>query len=363
MTQKITLADVSREAGVGIATVSRAMGDHKDISPATRDRIRAVARQLGYRPSAAARALRRGGFHVISAIVPDNAWGWWEPVVRSAFETASAAGYQVLVHPVAGAEGGIAAVIEGLTNIPTEGVIVISVPNQKAVREACDRIGIPGIAIDDSSLDIHFPSISAANYSGASAVTRHLLSLGRSRVAFLRTPAGEADPSWGEELFVREREQAYRDVLTEAGIPIDEKLILETAYDETAQVCPELGQLLESGQTIDAIFCAFDGLAAPAMRELTARGLRVPEDVAVAGFDDERAALLVSPQLTTARQPYAEMGRAAVELLLQALSGERPDVKRYEFDTQLIERASTRPKPELGPALASNRMTSSATLP
>jgi LacI family transcriptional regulator len=342
MAQKVTLADISREAGVGIATVSRAMGDHKDVSPATRDRIRAVARQLGYRPSVAARALRRGGFHAISAIVPDDAWGWWEPVVRSAFETASEAGYQMLVHPVAGAEGGLAAVIEGLENIPTEGVIVISVPDQKSVREACDSIGIPGIAIDDSSHDIHFPSISAANYSGAAQITHHLLSLGRSRVVFLRTPAGAADTLSGEELFIREREQAYRDVLAGAGITIDENLIVETAYDETAPCCPELGQLLETSQTIDAIFCAFDGLAAPAMRELAARGLRVPEDVAVAGFDDERAALLVSPQLTTARQPYAEMGRAAVELLLQSLSGERPDLKRYEFDTELIERASTR---------------------
>jgi LacI family transcriptional regulator len=342
MAQKVTLADISREAGVGIATVSRAMGDHKDVSPATRDRIRAVARQLGYRPSVAARALRRGGFHVISAIVPDDAWGWWEPVVRSAFETASEAGYQMLVHPVAGAPGGLAAVIEGLENIPTEGVIVISVPDQKSVREACDSIGIPGVAIDDSSQDIHFPSISAANYSGAAEITRHLLSLGRSRVVFLRTPAGEADALGGQELFIREREQAYRDVLAGAGIAINENLIVETAYDETAPRCPELGQLLETGRTFDAIFCAFDGLAAPAMRELATRGLRVPEDVAVAGFDDERAALLVSPQLTTARQPYAEMGRAAVKLLLQSLSAERPDLKRYEFDTQLIERPSTR---------------------
>lgn len=345
MAQKVTLADVSREAGVGIATVSRAMGDHKDVSPATRDRIRAVARQLGYRPSAAARALRRGGFHVISVIVPDNAWGWWEPVVRSAFETASAAGYQVLVHPVAGVDGGLAAVIEGLSNVPTEGVIVISAPDQKVVREACERIGIPGIAIDDSSHDIHFPSISAANYSGAADVTRHLLSLGRSRIAFLRTPAGKTRSTTEGELFIREREQAYRDVQAEAGIPIDKKLIIETVYDETASGCPELGRLLETNQSIDALFCAFDGLAAPAMRELAARGLRVPEDVAVAGFDDERAALLVSPQLSTVRQPYAEMGRASVELLLQALAGERPELKRYEFATRLIERASTRAQP------------------
>lgn len=111
----------------------------------------------------------------------------------------------MLVHPVAGPQAGLAAVIEGLENIPTEGVIVISVPDQKSVREACDGIGIPGVAIDESSRDIYFPSISAANYSGAVQITRHLLSLGRSRVVFLRTPAGEADTLGGQELFIRER--------------------------------------------------------------------------------------------------------------------------------------------------------------
>lgn len=342
MPQKVTLTDVSRAAGVGIATVSRAMGEHPDVSRATRDRIRAIAQELGYRPSVAARALRRGGFHAISVIVPDDVWGWWEPVVRSTFQAASAAGYQVLVHPIAGTEGGLAAVIDGLANVQTEGVIVISVPDQKSVRDACDRIGIPGVAIDDSSLDIHFPSISAANYDGAAEVVRHLLTIGRSRIAFLGT-AGEAGaPVWGQMRFMQEREQAYRDVLASAGTAVDESLIIQAPFDETAAGSPELGALLEDDNRIDAIFCAFDQLAAPVLRELANRGLRVPDDVAVAGFDDERTALLVNPQLTTARQPYPEMGRAAAELLLQSLSGEAPEVKRYEYRTELIERASTR---------------------
>lgn len=342
MPQKVTLTDVSRAAGVGIATVSRAMGDHPDVSTATRDRIRAIAHELGYRPSVAARALRRGGFHAISVIVPDDVWGWWEPVVRSAFEAAAAAGYQVLVHPIAGTEGGLAAVIDGLANVQTEGVIVISVPDQKSVREACDRIGIPGVAIDDSSIDIHFPSISAANYDGAAEVARHLLAIGRSRIAFLGTDGEPGAPAWGQTRFMKEREQAYRDVLESAGVAVDESLIIQVPFDETARGCPELGPLLEADDRIDAIFCAFDQLAAPVLRELADQSIRVPKDVAVAGFDDERTALLVNPQLTTARQPYSEMGRAAAELLLESLSGATPEVKRYEYPTQLVERASTK---------------------
>jgi LacI family transcriptional regulator len=343
MARRVTLTDVSRAAGVGIATVSRAMGDHPDVSDATRDRIRAVAKELGYRPSAAARALRRGELRTISIIVPNFVWGWWEPVVHACIETASDAGYQVLVHPVAERHGGLAASIDTLTDVPTEGVVVISVPDQQSVREACDRIGIPGVAIDDSSIDIHFASISAANHPGAREVVDHLVSTGRSRIAFLGPTFAEGHDFWGDLLYLREREQGYRDALDAAGIPFDERRVIQTAFDETAPRCPELGALLDEDPEIDAVFCAFDQLAASALRELAARGLHVPEDIAVAGFDDERAAVLVTPQLTTARQPYAEMGRTAAELLLRALSGDAPEVARYEFPTQLIIRASTVP--------------------
>ncbi|MBT2551444.1 LacI family DNA-binding transcriptional regulator [Arthrobacter sp. ISL-65] len=342
MTQRVTLTDVSRAAGVGIATVSRAMGDHPDVSKATRDRIRTIAQELGYRPSVAARALRRGGFHAISVIVPDNQWAWWELAAHACIETAAAAGYQVLVHPVRGAEGALADAITGLSNVPTEGVIVVSVPDQKSVRDACDRIGIPGVAIDDSSVDIYFPSISAANYAGAREVVEHLVEIGRSRIVFVRPRFSGGDSIWGNSFYLQERERAYRDVLVAAGILIDEKLIIETEYDEAAPGCPELGDLLDRDGSVDAVFCAFDQLAPAVLRELATRDRRVPDEISVAGFDDERAAILVTPQLTTARQPYAEMGRTATELLLQSLSETPPAIRRYEFPTQLIVRASTR---------------------
>jgi LacI family transcriptional regulator len=223
-------------------------------------------------------------------------------------------------------------------------VIVISVRDQQAVREACDRIGIPGIAIDDSSPELRFPTISPTNRTGATDVVTHLVRQGRTRIAFLRPPAGGHDPTWGDGLFIREREQGYRDALTTAGIPIDENLIVDIEHlAETESGCDELGRLLDTGVVPDALFCVFDGLAAPVLRTLDARGIRVPTDIAVAGFDDERAAILLSPALTTARQPYDEMGRAAVDLLLQAIEGAPAQITRHEFATVLVTRASTTP--------------------
>ncbi|MGO4680230.1 LacI family DNA-binding transcriptional regulator [Microbacterium sp. 2MCAF23] len=333
---------MSEAAGVGIATVSRALADHPDVSDETRDKVRTIAQRLGYRPSIAARALRRGGFRAISLIVPDNGWGWWEPVVHSAFASASAAGYQMLVHPIAGTTGGVAAVVESLENVHTEGVIVISVPDQRAVRVACDRIGIPGVAIDDASPDIHFPSISPTNRGGAFEAVEHLIGLGRSRIVFIRPSESEFTAEQGGGLYIGEREQGYRDALGASGIPVDERFIVEVEnVDDALLGCVELGELLDSDHAPDGIFCAFDGLAAPVLRELTAHGLSTPGDVAVVGFDDERAAILLNPQLTTVRQPYGAMGQAAVDLLLQAIGGEPVEVARHEFATELIVRSST----------------------
>lgn len=342
MVRRVTLTDISREAGVGAATVSRALGDHPDVSAATRERVREVAQRLGYRPSVTARALRSGGYQTISAIVPDAEWGWWEPVVRAAFEAAAEAGYQLMVHPVAGAKGGVVAVIDGLVNVPTEGVIVIGTPDQHAVRQACDRISFPAVAIDDTSRNIRLPTVSPRNRMGARELVQHLLSAGYRKIALGRPPTN-GDPRWGEGLFIEERVAGYLDALEEAGISVAEDLIVGSAdaWDESRALWPELDALITSGRRFDALFCIADLMAAPALRTLRAHGLRVPDDVAVAGFDDERAALLLDPQLTTSRQPYRAMGVTAVELLLRAIRGESVPIERHELETELIVRSST----------------------
>ncbi|WGW13240.1 LacI family DNA-binding transcriptional regulator [Saxibacter everestensis] len=342
-TSRPNLADVARIAGVGPATVSRALNGRPDVSEKTRERIRKIADELGFRPSATARALRRGSFRAVSAIVPDLVWGWWEPVLRSAAEAAADAGFHLFVHPIAGTEGGLEAVIEGLANVPTEGVIVVSVPDQAAARDSCERIGLPVVAIDDTSRSVQLASVSAKNRDGARTIVEHLISQGCERIACVGATSNEFTPYWGEGLFVEERVAGYRDAVTAAGLAPAEELVLDWSSpgDESIVTVPELDRLLESGAEPDAIFCLADLLAAPVLRTLSAHGLSVPDDVAVAGFDDERAALLLDPQLTTMRQPYDQMGRLAVDLLLRAISGERLPARRHELETELVLRGST----------------------
>lgn len=337
-----TLADVARAAGVGPATVSRALNDRPDVNEATRERIKRIAADLGYRPSGTARALRRGSFRAVSAIVPDRVWGWWEPVLRSAAAAAEDAGYHLFVHPV-GESAGLAATVEGLANVPTEGVIVVSVSDQRELRAACDRIGLPAIAVDDTSHTVHLPSIAAANRTSARRMTEYLISQGHRRIAYVGA-ASEFIAPWGEGLFAEERLAGYREALESAGIPFDPALVLDwpTPADESTPTIPALDGLLSEGTLPDAVFCAADLLGAPLLRTLSAHGLSAPHDVSVTGFDDERAAVLLNPQLTTVRQPYDEMGRLAFELLLRSIRGEVVPVRRYDLETELIVRDSTR---------------------
>lgn len=343
MPRRVTLADVSRAAGVGVATVSRALGDHPDVSQATRERIRDMARTLGYRPSASARALRSGDYRALSVIVPDAGWGWWEPVVRAAFKAAASEGYQLMAHPVAGTEGGAAAIVEALVNVPTDGVIVIGVPDQQGVRAACDNIALPAVAIDDTNRDVRFPTISAKNRQGAQLAVQHLIDQGCRSIGLIRPNMEAEKADWGDGLFIDQRTLGYQDALSAAGIAVDNALVIDCAdpFNESQEHWSGLEAVLSSGRKVDGLFCVADAMAAPALRTLRARGLNVPRDVAVVGFDDERAALLLDPQLTTIRQPYAEMGNFAVELLLRMIQGEDVGRHRHEFNTELIQRCST----------------------
>lgn len=341
--RRVTLTEVARIAGVGIATVSRALGDHPDVSEVTRHRIREIAADLGYRPSATARALRSGGFHLISTIIPDAGWGWWQPVVQAAHKAAAAQGYHLLVHPV-GSDGSLAATVDGLENIPTEGVIVISVPDQDAVRAACDRLSLPAIAIDDTSRTTRFPTVSAANREGARTVVEHLISEGRRSIALARGVLDRSDPDWGDGLFLEERAEGYFDALAAAGLEVDPRLVVDCAdpFDEERERFSGIDALLADGPEIDAIFCSADLMAAPVLRSLRAHGREVPTDVAVAGFDDERAALLLNPQLTSVRQPYERMGEIAVDMLLRMIHGEKLPERSEQLATTLVVRGSTR---------------------
>lgn len=333
-----TLADVARSAGVGKATASRALAAtrHPDVGEETRARIWAAAEELGYRPSSTARALRTGRFHSLSVVVPYSLVEWLEPTLKGAGEEAARAGYQLMVHPVDPYGEGVGPLLDRLGDIPTDALVMVDpamTPEQEERLRAVER---PVVFFDDQADHPWAANIRAANLDGGYQVTKHLVECGRRRIAVVAPPGGMR--------FVSDRIAGYRAALAEAGMSASDELVI-TVDDPCSRpeaLSIEMAPLMDAAP-FDAVFAISDYLAAVVLRALRKAKLRVPDDVSVAGFDDERAAILVDPPLTTVRQPTAEMGRLAVRLAVRAAEGEPVQPEVHELPVELVVRESSVP--------------------
>lgn len=338
---RVTLAEVAAAAGVSIATASRALSptEHPDVSPRTRQRLRAVADELGYRPSLAARAFRSRDFRAVSIIVPDGQWGWWEPAVRAAHGAARDQGVQAFVQPTTAGRtdsGDVADVIAALAAVPTEGVLLFGSAADARMLASADALRRPVVAIDNAAEEVVVPTLAADSRRGIELAVRHLTATGCRRIAYVGAE--------GDLLFQRRRREGYRAALAAAGLAADPGLEVRSAEadDPAAEVLGAVEELLASRAAVDAVLCESDRIAAPVLRSLRRAGARVPEDVSVIGFDDSPLALALDPPLTTVHQPYEELGRGAIELLLARIAGSEVPVGRTLLPPTLTPRSSTR---------------------
>ena len=330
---RTTLADVAKEARVSTATVSRALATdpRPDVSEETRRRIRAIATRLGYQPNTLAQSLRSGGFRGLSVVLPEDYWGWWEPTVLCAADTARAHDYHLLMHPIRGVGRDLVAVLSSLRQTPTEGALIIAPDVSERARAALSMLDLHYVLLDDASDDPLGPTVCARNYDGARRMTEYLIERGRRAIVYYAPDAGAR--------FLRERHAGYTDAVVAAGLR-PTVVFDPDAIDESRRYCEPIAAQLPPEGGADAIFCAMDLLAPAVLRTVRRAGLRVPDDVAVAGFDDERVALLVDPPLTTVRQPLGALGSTAIDMLIGRIEGRLPVDDRIELDTEIVIRAS-----------------------
>ena len=338
---RVTLADVAKAAGVGVATASRALSakDNPDVSPATRARLREVADQLGYRPSVAARAFRNRAFRAVSIIVPDGQWGWWEPAVRAAHAAARAQGVTAFVQPTTAARrdsGDVVDVIAGLAEVPTEGVLILGSAGDAQMLATAESLRLPVVAIDNAADEVLVPTFGVDNRLGMLLGVRHLVDQGCRRIVYVGTG--------GDLPFHRARRDGYREALAEAGIDLDPALVLEDPSADIAAtpLLVPVEELLASGVEVDAMLCESDGGAAPVLRSLRRAGRAVPGDVRVVGFDDSVHAVALDPPLTSIRQPFEQLGTEAMGQLLTLVGGASSQPGRTLLAPGLVVRASTR---------------------
>lgn len=334
MSTRVKVTTIASAAGVSAATVSKVLHDRPDVSAATRARVKAVLAEHRYVRRGVARGQRPGGSGLIELVFSALDTPWATEIITGAESVARSMGAGVVVSAIDGADERRTWVKAAITR-RCRGVIVVLWSLPLADRRRLTQHGIPVVAVDPvGKVDTAVASVGASNWAGGLSATQHLIDLGHRRIATVTGPM--------EFLCSRDRLEGYRTALTRAGIPADARLEREGNFHfPTAVRATE--ELLGLAEPPTAIFAASDEEALGVYEGVRRRGLRVPDDVSVVGFDDVAVSAWTWPPMTTVRQPLREMAAIAARMLLVTGDSGAQDDRRIEVSTSLVVRDSTSP--------------------
>ncbi|MDP9394843.1 MAG: LacI family transcriptional regulator [Actinomycetota bacterium] len=327
-TGRVTIRDVADRAGVSVATVSKVINDRYGVSSATFVKVQAVIDELGYESSLVARSLRNHRTNVVGVLVSDI-----EPfsaeLIKGAARALRGTGYELIVYSAGGKSsdhvGWEGRALTRLGGTLIDGALLVT---PTVVGRS---FGAPVVAVDPHTGSDDVPTVDSDNRHGAQLATQYLLDLGHRRIGFV---GGRAHLE-----SARLRELGFRQTMGSAGAAVDPALVRNAEYEpDVARMAAR--ELLDLDERPSAIFAANDLSAIAVMEEATARGLRVPEDLSVIGFDNIPESAMTTPALTTVHQPIQEMGERAVQILVQLLAGKAPDAMHESLPTRLVVRGS-----------------------
>jgi LacI family transcriptional regulator len=330
---RATIREIARAAGVSIATVSRVINGRPDVSPQTREIVLRVVREHGFSTNRNARALSGGRTGLVGVTLPIVEAAYFAVITSGTAEALYEHDMRIVLCPTLHQHEREVTLLDRLMHGTTDGAVLVLPEESNAELRALQETGYPFVVVDPRvQLDEGIPAVSAANASGARAATQHLLSLGHRRIGAITGPS-----DW---MASTERLNGYRSALAAAGVLPVPELVVESDFSiESGEAAA--GTLLDLPERPTAIFGFNDNVAIGALRAAAARGLGAPDDLSVVGFDDSEQSGLVTPALTTVRQPLAEMGRMAVSLLLRLLDHQRVEAMNIELATRLLVREST----------------------
>jgi len=331
---RVTMRDVARRAGVSMMTVSRVLNGHPDVAPATRDSVMRHALALGY-GTWSSHLLTRARTGLIALAVPfiRSEGDYFSDILAGAAEALAQRGAYLVLCSTRYDHDREVSLVDLLLRGRTDGALLICPSESPEELMTLHAEGHPFVVVDPNlPLAEEIPVIAAMNSAGARAAVDHIIALGHRRIGIMT-----GSLQWTESI---DRLAGYHAALAAAGFPVDSDLLAEA--DFTMQGGFEAGRrLLSLEDPPTAIFACNDNMAIGVLRAALAKGLAVPEDLSVVGFDDVAAAALVTPALTTVRQPLQDMGRAAVDLLYRLIEGRPVEALRTEVATRLVVRAST----------------------
>jgi LacI family transcriptional regulator len=335
--RRATLANVAASAGVSVATVSKVLNDRDDVAPATRALVQALLHEHDY----VARRVSPARSPTIELFFHGQLNAYHTEVLQGVVEAASETGVAVVVsvRPRGRRGSGAKRPATWARELATAGrqaAIVVTSELAAADLSVLSRARVPVVVIDPLNLpSARVTSVGSTNFAGGLAATQHLLDLGHRQIAYLG--------GLGAAICNQARMQGYRGAMEAQGVPVPDE------YVRTGRFSYEHGfaggaALLDLPRPPTAVFAGSDETALGVIEAARGRGLRVPEDLSVVGFDDTPVARLAAPPLTTVRQPLREMGAVAVRTALRLAAGERVDSHHVELATELVVRQSTAPR-------------------
>jgi len=326
------MADVAKLAGVSHQTVSRVLNHHPNVRAHTRERVLAAIRELAYRPNAAARTLVTRRTHTLGVISVDTML-YGPTSMLYGFERAAHDAYFVSIASLPALDRrSMLDAVDRFVGQGVEGIVVIATHDSGVAALAHVPAEVPIVALGCGT-HASITSVAVDNEAGAATATRYLLGLGHKTVHHIAGPSANLD--------AKERVDGWRRALHDADAPTPPVL----AGDWSAASGYDLGRQLAGEPGVTAILCGNDTMALGVLRALTECGRRVPADVSVVGFDDVPDASYYMPPLTTVRQDFGEVGRQALNALLEGMSGADHAGPRVRVATELIVRQSAAPPP------------------
>jgi LacI family transcriptional regulator len=329
----VTLADLAREAGTSSSTASRALSGRGYVAADVRDRLLAVADRLGYVPNASARTLKQRTSRVVGVVVSDLGNHFYGGLAAGIEQTLRDADFQMLLVGDNSERVEEIAAVRTFLAMRAPGVILTPVGNQATAF--LTRRGVAVVEVDRRNPASSADAVLIDNVRGARDAVDHLLELGHRRIALLGV-----DTDWTSDVG---RLEGYRAAHVAAGVPVDERLVLRIGFHD-----PHASDLIAdmlARERPTAVFAANNLLAEQAWRMIRARGLRLPADISLVGFDDVQWTEMVSPGITVVAQPTIELGRRAAALLLRRIADPASAPTVELLQPRLVVRGSSGPPP------------------
>jgi LacI family transcriptional regulator len=327
-----SIKDVAKEAGVSIATVSRVLNDVDVVNEETKKKVQEAIAKLGYRPNIVARSLKTQRTKTVGILIPDISSQFYPEIVRGTEDVANIYDYNIILCNSDSDLEKEKEYLRVLKEKMVDGVLYMSSSLEPEIVAIIKELELPTVLVETTDREKTFPSVTIDNREAGYDAVTYLINRGNKRIAYIGVHKDAVNAA-------AVRYFGYEDALKEHGIEINKDLIYfgEIKAKEGYEA---INRILEKTSDIDAVFCASDELAMGAINALREKGLSIPGDVDVIGFDNIYTSSLFYPKLTTVAQPMYDMGSVGMRMLIKLINKKDLDEKNYVLPYEIIERDS-----------------------